>query len=119
MSFSALIGTRTITVLALGLVVTAGTGPASAAVTDPSYAVSGTSVVEGDAGSTSGTVTVTRSGNTSVATTIGYFTFEGTATKNVDYVHIPSTSTITFGPGETTKTVTVQVKGDSVDESDE
>ena len=41
----------------------------------------------------------------------------GVATANVDY--LPTAGTLTFAPGETTKTITVDVLGDTIDEPDE
>src|SRR5207249_2953752 len=49
---------------------------------------------------------------------VNYATADGTATAPSDYVAIPTT-TLTFSPGQTTKTITVPVNGDLVDETDE
>ena len=49
---------------------------------------------------------------------MSFRTVNGTATtSNNDY--IAKTGTITFAPGETTKTITITVKGDSKRETDE
>ena len=37
----------------------------------------------------------------------------------LDADHIPMTGTLTFAPGETTKTITIEVKGDGKKEADE
>src|SRR5439155_17047308 len=50
--------------------------------------------------------------------TVNYATSDGTATAPADYVAIPTT-TLTFNPGETSKTVSVSVNGDLVDELNE
>ena len=50
--------------------------------------------------------------------TVSYQTVNGTATpSNNDY--IAKTGTLTFAPGETTKTITITVKGDSKREANE
>ena len=50
--------------------------------------------------------------------TMSYRTLNGTATTgNNDYV--AKTGTLTFAPGETTKTITIEVKGDSMREANE
>jgi hypothetical protein len=54
----------------------------------------------------------------SVPVSVAYATLDGTATALTgDYT--PATGTVTFGPGETIKTVTVLVKGDRTPEPDE
>jgi len=50
--------------------------------------------------------------------TVSYATADGTGTAPADYAALP-TSTLTFNPGETTKTITVLVNGDIVDEPNE
>jgi hypothetical protein len=49
--------------------------------------------------------------------TVQYVTLDGTATAWADYV--PTSGTLTFPPGTTTRTVTVNVVGDLLDEADE
>jgi large repetitive protein len=64
------------------------------------------------------TFTVTLSAAYDQAVTVSFRTADGTArTGDSDYV--AWTGTLTFAPGETTKTVTVEVKGDSKREADE
>src|SRR5262249_39545969 len=49
--------------------------------------------------------------------TVDYATSDGTAIAGADYV--AKTGTLSFAAGETSKTITVQVKGDVLDEDDE
>lgn len=64
------------------------------------------------------TVTVTRSGGSlGGPVTVDYATADGSATAGSDYT--PVTGTLTFGPGETSKSFTVPVLNDSIHESDE
>jgi hypothetical protein len=64
------------------------------------------------------TFTVTLSAVYDQAVTISFRTADGTATtSNSDYV--AKTGTVTFAPGETTRTITIEVKGDSKKEADE
>jgi hypothetical protein len=50
--------------------------------------------------------------------TVKYATGGGTAAAGTDYTAIAPT-TLTFSPGQVAKTVTVQVKGDTVKEANE
>ncbi|MCE9524936.1 MAG: FG-GAP-like repeat-containing protein, partial [Planctomycetales bacterium] len=62
--------------------------------------------------------TVTLSAPYDQPVTVSFRTMDGTATtSNGDY--IAKTGTLTFAPGETTKTITIDVKGDSKKESNE
>ena len=64
------------------------------------------------------TFTVTLSAAYDQAVTMSFRTVDGTAsTSDGDYV--AKTGTLTFAPGETTKTITIEVKGDSKKESNE
>jgi hypothetical protein len=64
------------------------------------------------------TFTVTLSAAYDQAVTMSFRTVNGTATSgSSDYV--AKTGTLTFAPGETTKTITIEVKGDSKKETDE
>ena len=49
---------------------------------------------------------------------MSYLTVNGTATTG-DSDYIARTGILTFAPGETTKTITIEVKGDSKREADE
>ena len=79
--------------------------------------VTGVSISEGDSGSTPLTFTVTLSPASSQTVTVNFATAGGTATSGTDFA--PASGTLTFVPGETGKTVAVQVNGDLLDEADE
>ncbi len=64
------------------------------------------------------TFTVTLSAAFNQAVTISYRTVDGTATTS-DGDYIAKTGTLTFARGETTKTITIEVKGDSKKEANE
>jgi hypothetical protein len=59
-------------------------------------------------------ITVTRTGNTSTAASVSYATADGTATQKGDY--IPALGTLSFAPGETSKTFTVLIINDTLPE---
>ncbi len=83
----------------------------------PSLSIeSAVAVSEGNAGNTAQTFTVTLSAASTDTVTVDYATQNDTATTS-DYV--AATGKLTFAPGETTKTITVQVKGDTTVETDE
>jgi hypothetical protein len=79
----------------------------------PSIAIASPSPLpEGNAGMTPFNFGVSLSSASSQTVTVHYQTADGTATTaNNDYVAIPDT-VLTFNPGETFKTITVQVNGD-------
>ena len=74
------------------------------------------SVVEGNAGTVNAVFTVTRSFAVGTST-VRFATGGGTAAAGIDYV--AATGTVSFGVGETSKTVTVAVTGDTAVEPDE
>ena len=86
----------------------------------PALSISGTSVAEGNADTTSKlTFAVTKSGGTSMEATVAYADAgTGTAIAGTDYTAIAA-GTLTFAPAETSKTITVVVKGDDESEGDE
>src|SRR5919197_6488170 len=84
----------------------------------PSLSINDVTVTEGNSGTTNANFTVTLSAASGKTVTVTYATADGTATSPSDYLAIPTT-TLTFNPGETTKTITVAVNGDLVDETDE
>jgi Calx-beta domain-containing protein/calcineurin-like phosphoesterase family protein/Big-like domain-containing protein len=98
--------------LAPQLVVTLASGPAL-----PALSINDASVVEGDAGSTLATFTVTLSVAATAPVTVNYATADGTASAPADYQSV--TGTLVFDPGVTSRPVTVSVIGDTLDESDE
>jgi hypothetical protein len=64
------------------------------------------------------TFTVTLSAAYDQAVTMSYNTTNGTATTG-DQDYVAKTGTVTFNPGKTTKTITIEVKGDSKKEANE
>jgi len=72
---------------------------------------------EGNSGTTSYTFTVTKSGATELSTSVSFTTGSSTASAGSDYT-TPS-GMLTFGPGETSKTIAVLVNGDTTYENNE
>jgi Calx-beta domain len=86
---------------------------------EPRISISDVTKAEGKKGQTTlFTFTVTLSAAYDQAVTMSYRTVDGTA-KTSDSDYIAKTGTLTFNPGETTKTITIEVKGDSRKEADE
>jgi probable HAF family extracellular repeat protein len=85
---------------------------------EPRISINDVSKAEGkNKQTTQFTFTVTLSAAYDQAVTVSYRTTAGTAKAGEDY--IAASGTITFAPGETTKTITIQVKGDNKREADE
>jgi hypothetical protein len=85
---------------------------------EPRISIGDVSEKEGKRGQTSFTFTVTLSAAYHQPVTMSYQTVNGTATTG-DNNYIVKTGRLTFAPGETTKTITIEVKGDSKKEADE
>ena len=84
----------------------------------PTLSVTDVSQGEGDFGQTDMTFTVTLSGNTDdLPVSASYQTADGTASSGSDYDAV--SGTLTFAPGETSKTISVPVHGDTTIEDDE
>ena len=84
----------------------------------PVITVSNPSLAEGNSGSTTQfPFDITLSAPSGRDVVVNYSTGGGTATAGTDYT--PASSTVTFSPGETKKTVNVDVIGDNLDEPDE
>ena len=83
----------------------------------PSLSIGDVSVNEGQSGSTNATFTVALSAASSQTVTVNYATANGTATAGSDYT--AASGTLTFTAGQTSKTVTVPVAGDTAIESNE
>jgi Calx-beta domain len=84
------------------------------------FTQSDTAVTEGNAGTTDATFTVWISSppEPGEQATVNVQTMNVTATAGSDYVAVPAT-TLTFGPGETSKQVPVSVLGETVNEANE
>src|SRR5262249_20864121 len=74
-------------------------------------------VTEGDTGTVPVTFTVSLTNVSTQTVLVDYQTVNGTATAPADYQAV--NGTLTFAPGQTSKTVTVMVNGDTLDEADE
>ena len=88
--------------------------PAHAAVSVAS--VGDVTVAEGNDNSNAAVFTVTLSESNGTST-VAYTTTNGSATAGADYT--ATSGTLTFGPGETSKNVSVPILGDALDEPDE
>ncbi|HEX6184662.1 MAG TPA: Calx-beta domain-containing protein [Pyrinomonadaceae bacterium] len=85
----------------------------------PSLSIGDVTVTEGNAGTTNATFTVSLLPASGQTVTVNYATADGTATTaNSDYAAVSSTQ-ITFDPGQTSKTVNVNVNGDTTPEAHE
>jgi hypothetical protein len=83
----------------------------------PGMSIADASGVEGNLGTTALTFTVTLTAPSSRAISATYTTTSGTATANEDYT--PASGALTFAPGTLTQTLTVDLLGDTLDESHE
>jgi hypothetical protein len=83
----------------------------------PQIQMQNTSVTEGNTGTVAAGFTVTLSAASTKTITVAYATANGTASAGSDYQ--AASGTLTFAPGETSKTVTVLVNGDRIGESNE
>jgi hypothetical protein len=84
---------------------------------EPRITINDVSKAEGKNGNTSFTFTVSLSAASDQPVTVSYRTVDGTATAGSDYTS--ASGAITFAPGQTTKTITIQVKGDNKPEPNE
>lgn len=82
----------------------------------PTLSIGDISVTEGNA-SKSATFTVTLSQASTQSVSVAYATRNGTASAGSDYT--AQTGTLTFSPGQTSKTVSVTILGDTTFEPDE
>lgn len=80
-------------------------------------AVADASVLEGDRGTSKVAVAVNLSSGSSQAITVSYRTVEGTAKEKSDYN--AASGTLTFQPGETSRTISLAIKGDRKREANE
>jgi len=98
---------------------TDGQGVGTIVDDEPRISISDVTKAEGKKGQTTlFTFTVTLSAAYDQAVTMSYRTVNGTATTG-DNDYVAKTGTLTFAPGQTTKTITIEVKGDSKKEANE
>ena len=83
----------------------------------PSLSIDDVTTTEGDTGSVAANFTVTLSTISGRTVAVDFAAANGTATAPGDYTG--TGGTLIFAAGETTKTVTVQVNGDTLDEANE
>ena len=83
----------------------------------PSISINDQTVTEGNAGTTPATFTVTLSAAATEPVTVNYATANGTATAGTDYQ--TNNGTVSFATGESQKTISVNVIGDTADEPHE
>ena len=82
-----------------------------------SRTIGNVSLAEGNSGTTAVTFTVSLSTASGLPVTVNYATADGTAKALGDYA--ATGGTLTFAPGETTKTIVVAVVGDATYEANE
>ena len=83
----------------------------------PSLSINSTSITEGDSGTRLMNFTVTLSAASNLSVTVNFATANGNASAGSDYV--AANGTLTFNPGDTTKTISVTINGDVNFEADE
>ena len=83
----------------------------------PTLQINDVSLAEGDTGTKNFNFTVTLAASSSDTVSVHYETANDTATTAVDYVAVRGT--LTFIPGQTDKTISVPVIGDTISEADE
>jgi hypothetical protein len=83
----------------------------------PTLSIADGSVREGKRGTTRLDLTVTLSGSSSDTVTVNYATASGTAIATSDYT--ATSGTLTFQPGDTSRTISVSIKGDRKREPNE
>ncbi|MEO8216430.1 MAG: Calx-beta domain-containing protein [Acidobacteriota bacterium] len=83
----------------------------------PSISINDISIAEGNTGQSAATFTVTLSAVSAQTVSVQFSTANGSATSGFDY--LSSSGSLTFNPGEVSKSITVQVLGDTVDEANE
>src|SRR5213079_580373 len=83
----------------------------------PGLSINDVSLTEGDSGTKTMTFTVTLSSASNLTVTVNFATANATATAPTDY--LAASGTLTFNPGDLTKTINVTINGDQTFEPDE
>jgi len=84
---------------------------------EPSLTVNDVTVTEGTSGAVEASFTVILLPASGRTVSVGYATADGTATAPADY--LAAGGNLVFSPGQTARTITVQVNGDTLNEIDE
>ena len=100
-----------------GAVIIDGQGVGTIVDDEPRISISDVARTEGNSGTTLFVFTVTLSAASDVPVTVNFATANGTAKAGEDYD--AKSGTLTFAPGETSKTITIVVKGDKKKEANE
>jgi hypothetical protein len=100
-----------------GLIVNS-TGYGTILDNEPRLRINSKSIKEGNSGTKAMTFTVTLSAAYDQPVTVKYATHDDSATV-ADNDYIATSGTLTFAPGETSKAITVLIKGDTKKEADE
>ena len=83
----------------------------------PALSVNDVSLAEGNSGTKAMVFTIKLSTPSGQSVIVNYATINGTATAGSDYTNLAGS--FTFAPGETTKTVSIAIKGDTAREANE
>src|SRR6185503_7955646 len=83
----------------------------------PGFSVNDVTVTEGDSGSVNLNFVITLSAASAETVRVNYSLAGQTATKGADFTNV--SDRLAFAPGETTKTISVPILGDALDEADE
>ena len=94
-----------------------GCALARSTVQTPSLSINDVAIAEGNSGTGNAVFTVTLSAPSSQTVTVSFATANGTASAGSDYA--ASSGMLTFNPGETLRSITVQVNGDTDVEGNE
>ncbi|PSB34445.1 Calx-beta domain-containing protein [Stenomitos frigidus] len=97
---------------------TTGSGTITNDDTQPTISIGNVSQNEGNSGTTAYTFTVNLSNASTQTVTVNYATADGTATI-ADSDYLATSGSLNFAPGQTSKTITVQVNGDTKFEADQ
>ena len=84
-------------------------------IPSPIIKINNISIIEGNSGTKTGTVTVTLNAVTDKTVTVNYTTANNNAIAGIDYT--ATSGQLSFAPGETTKTINVTVFGDNIAEA--
>ncbi|MFN9656616.1 MAG: Calx-beta domain-containing protein, partial [Dolichospermum sp.] len=84
-------------------------------IPSPIIKINNISILEGNSGTKTGTVTVTLNAVTDKTVTVNYTTANNNAIAGIDYT--ATSGQLSFAPGETTKTINVTVFGDNIAEA--